>query len=70
MNGSQLQNRPLRVKRAVQKQKLEKKFRKVAEKKLNKKGYTPPQNKNRQFKGEPAVFRRPGEGGAGQAEGD
>lgn len=56
MNGTQLQNRPLRVKRAVQKEKLEKKFRKVAEKKLNKKGYSPPQNKKWQSKGKP--FRK------------
>jgi hypothetical protein len=39
------------VKRAVQKEKLEKKFRKVAEKRLNKKGYTAPQNKKGQTKG-------------------
>lgn len=44
MNGSPLRERPLRVKRAIEKSKLEKKFNKVQQKKMNKPGYTPPQN--------------------------
>ena len=52
MNGTSLKERSLRVKRAVQKEKLEKKFKKVAERKLNKKGYTPPQHIKRGFKGD------------------
>ena len=51
MNETILKDRPLRVKRAVQKEKLEKKFKKVAERKLNKKGYTPPQHIKRGFTG-------------------
>ena len=42
MNGSPLKERPLRVKRAVEKSKLDKKFSKIMEKKMQKKGYTPP----------------------------
>lgn len=45
MNGSMLKERPLRVKRAIEKTKLDKKMKTVAEKKLNKKGYTAPQPK-------------------------
>ena len=37
------------MKRAVEKGRLEKKVRKVMEKKLNKKGYTPPQNLMKAF---------------------
>ena len=44
MNGVPLRERPLRVKRAIEKSKLEKKFNKVQAKKMGKKGYTPPQN--------------------------
>ena len=43
MNGSPLRERPLRVKRAIEKARLEKKFNKISQKKLNKKGYTAPQ---------------------------
>ena len=42
MNGSSLKERPLRVKRAVEKSKLDKKFSKIMDKKMQKKGYTPP----------------------------
>lgn len=45
MNGSVLRERPLRVKRAIEKSKLEKKARTVNENKINKKGYTPPRQK-------------------------
>lgn len=44
MNGSPLRERALRVKRAVEKSKLEKKITRVQQKKMNKKGYTPPQS--------------------------
>lgn len=44
MNGVPLRDRPLRVKRAIEKSKLEKKFNKVQAKKMGKRGYTPPQN--------------------------
>lgn len=44
MNGSTLKERPLRVKRAIEKSRLEKKFNKISQKKLNKKGYTAPKN--------------------------
>ncbi len=43
MNGTPLRERPLRVKRAIEKSKLEKKFNKVQAKKMSQKGYTPPQ---------------------------
>lgn len=42
MNGSTLKGRTIRVKRAIEKNKLEKKATKVFQKKLAKPGYTPP----------------------------
>lgn len=51
MNGSVLRERPLRVKRAIEKSKLEKKFNKLNEKKMNRKGYTAPQQSTRRIFG-------------------
>jgi hypothetical protein len=50
LNGSVFKERPLRVKRAIEKSRLEKKVTKVFQKKMNKKGYTPPQKLKAQFK--------------------
>jgi hypothetical protein len=47
MNGSLLRDRPLRVKRAIEKAKLEKKARRIEEHKLSKRNYTPPQSKGK-----------------------
>jgi hypothetical protein len=49
MNDSPLRERPLRVKRAIEKSKLEKKFNKVNERKMNRPGYTPPAAAGRKF---------------------
>ena len=44
LNGSVLKERPLRVKRAVEKSKLEKKIGRVVQKNMNKKGFTAPKD--------------------------
>lgn len=51
MQGTKLRDRPVRVKRAIEKSKLEKKFNRVMEKQLSKKNYTPPQDRSKLFKG-------------------
>jgi len=50
MNGKTLKDRPLRVKRAVEKAKLEKKINRVVAKHMNKKGFTAPQDPKRMWK--------------------
>ena len=50
MNGSILNERPLRVKRAIEKSKLEKKVKNVIAKKINKKGYTAPRDPKKLWK--------------------
>ena len=64
MNESVFRERPLRVKRAIEKSKLEKKITRVTQKKMNKKGYTAPQVK-KQWK----VSQKTGKGGQGQGQG-
>ena len=44
LNGSVLNERPLRVKRAVEKSKLEKKIGRVVQKNMNKRGFTAPKD--------------------------
>lgn len=58
MNGSELKGRSLRVKRAVEKEKLEKKFERVMNKKMNKKGYTPPRQIKTGFKGKKGMKKQ------------
>jgi hypothetical protein len=63
MNGSSLKGRPLRVKRAVEKGKLEKKINRVVSKHMNKKGFTAPQDPKKIWKVSQKFKRR----GNGQA---
>lgn len=50
MNGSILKERPLRVKRAVEKSKREKKINRVVTKNFNKKGFTAPKDPKKIWK--------------------
>ena len=69
MNGSQLKERPLRVKRAVGKDKLEKKINHVVAKNMSKRGFTAPKNpkKLNQFQ---QKFKKRGRNAGNRSEGE